>query len=84
MIIMSDHGMTGTGRDSGTTYINLSDYISEDDVEAVIESGTNLTIATAAGKLEEVINNKSHINNRYGKILEILIIIKGCGVINGS
>ncbi|CAG7834714.1 unnamed protein product [Allacma fusca] len=65
VIVVSDHGMTGTGKDTGTTYVSLGDYITEDDVDVVLESGTNLSITPSPGKLEEVYAKLQQIEGAF-------------------
>lgn len=54
VIIVSDHGMSWTGEDSGTVLVSLSDYVNSSYVHKVLGYGAVMAIAPYGREVENV------------------------------
>lgn len=54
-MIVSDHGMTSGGTNSGAEYVDIDDYIDLSDVSLVIDRGAVAAVAPLPGKTEKVL-----------------------------
>lgn len=53
-MIVSDHGMTSGGANSGAEYVEIDDYLDMDDVSHVIDRGALAAVAPLPGKTDKV------------------------------
>lgn len=53
-MIVSDHGMTAGGPNSGAEYVDIDDYLDMDDVSHVIDRGATAAVAPLPGKADKV------------------------------
>lgn len=53
-MIVSDHGMTSGGANSGAEYVEIDDYLDMDDVSHVIDRAAVAAVAPLPGKADKV------------------------------
>ena len=74
IVIISDHGMTGTGPGSNITYVDLKDYMDINDVMKVLDFGAGAAIAPLPRNTEKVrVPNTSNIHRKHVLIFFKLI-----------
>lgn len=100
VMIVSDHGMTAGGANSGVDYVEIDDYLDLDDVSYVIDRAAVASVAPLPGKVEKVykqlkrmrgvdVYRKDDIPDEYhykhGRyVQEILVCAKPGFIISGA
>jgi hypothetical protein len=74
IVIISDHGMTGTGPSTNVTYLDLKDYVELNDVIKILDYGASAVIAPLPRNTEKVVYDEESIAvflpfSNYGLIL---------------
>lgn len=54
LMIVADHGMTAGGAGSGVEYVDVEDYIDDDDVQFIFDRGAVVAIVPKPGKTDKV------------------------------